>query len=290
MVEHLDIDKQTGIRQQWEALLSSAGLQADPPYSSVHGIFENGRLVATGARDGNRLKCIAIDPGHRGGSLFSQLMTGIIAHAFDLGIGKLYLYAKPEAVAAFASAGFLSLAVAPGGVTFMERGRPSFADYLARLEETRDRYDGEHGRAGGPVESIVIEGDVLTSAERALIEKAAGHAKRVHLFIMGDEKALERIRRETDDLTGLIHHPAEGYFIPPALFPAYFLPDRSDRIRTQASLDALLFRNRIAPKLEITDRTVLDDPTDPLKSLYNETLRAFFLGEPRLNRVLPGQR
>jgi [citrate (pro-3S)-lyase] ligase len=41
---------------------------------------------------------------------------------------------------------------------------------------------------------------------------------------------------------------------------------------TQARLDAVLFRDRIAPALGITHRTVGDEPHDTVTALYNECL------------------
>ncbi|NLA95222.1 MAG: GNAT family N-acetyltransferase [Clostridiaceae bacterium] len=287
MFEQLDLGEQTAARQEWETLLMSAGLTADPPYSSIYGIFDDGRLVATGARDQNRLKCVAVDPEHRGGPLFSQLLTGIIAHAFDLGITKLYLYSKPEAVASFARAGFHPLAATPEGITFMERGRPSFDEYLEERRLETEGYDKQYGRLKGSVESLVIDGDQITASGFALIRDAAGRAARVHLFVMGGEGATDRLRQRTDQLRGIIYHPAQGYFIPSPVFPAYYLPDERERTKTQATLDALLLRDRIAPALGISGRTVLEDPEDPLQTLYNERLEAFISPALNLTRIAP---
>ncbi len=288
MFEQLDIGEQTATWQEWEALLASAGLRADPPYSSVYGIYEGGRLVAAGARDQDRLKCVAVHPERQGGPWFSQLLTGIIAHAFDLGIGKLYLYSKPEAVASFARVGFLPLVATAGGITFMERGRPSFDEYLEACRLATEAYDPQYGRSEGPVESLVIDGDQFTAMEVGLIADAASRAKRVHLFVMGGEGAVDRLREQTGSPQGVICHPAQGYFIPSGLFPSYHMEDRDQSIRVQAELDALLLRDRMAPVLGITGRTVLEDPADPLQILYNQSFAAFISPAFNLTRIAPG--
>ena len=141
MFVRLDISQETADRKAWEDLLAASGLRPDPPYSAVYGIYEEGRLAATGARDRSRLKCVAVDPAYRGSSLFSRLLTGIIAEAFDADINKLFLYTRPEAAASFSRVGFRTLAVTPQGITFMERGRPSLSEYLDRLAREQPAQD-----------------------------------------------------------------------------------------------------------------------------------------------------
>lgn len=286
MFEHLDIDRHTETRQQWEALLASAGLRVDPPYSAVYGIFEDSRLVATGARDENRLKCIAVDQDCRGGPLFNRLLTGIIAHAFDLGINKLYLYTKPTALSSFSRVGFHALASTPQGITFMERGRPSLDEYIEACRLTTEAADKRLGRPTGAVESLVIRGDPFSDPGIALAAEVASRADRVHLFVMGEKSSMNEVREKTKDLA-CICHPAQGYFIPPEVFPSYYLADKNQGVKVQAALDALLLRDRIAPALGITGRTVLEDPADPLRLLYNESLASLLPPGLNLTRISP---
>lgn len=51
MLERLDYTKNEKSREAWERLLATAGLRTDPPYSAVYGIYKDGQLIATGARD-----------------------------------------------------------------------------------------------------------------------------------------------------------------------------------------------------------------------------------------------
>jgi citrate lyase synthetase len=57
-----------------------------------------------------------------------------------------------------------------------------------------------------------------------------------------------------------------------AHFPSYFLKKESDTTETQARLDAVLFRDRIAPALGITHRTVGEETLDAVTALYNDCL------------------
>ncbi len=293
MLERLNITKYLDVREKWEQLLTDAGLKRDPPYSVVYGIYEDDRLVATGARDDKRLKCIAIDPQYQGGNLFNELLSGMIMDASDTGIDKLFLYAKPEAVMAFSHLGFQSLASTPQGITFMERGELSLDDYLDRLRETAEAYEREHRATQGPIESIVMNANPFTSGHRALIENALTRAKRLHLFILSEdistvptEIRLRLVMEGTSDLNGIIYHPTESYIISNASFPSYFLKKESETTKTQATLDAILFRDKIAPALGITNRTVGDEPYDPVTSIYNNCLEEQFEGKIKLT-IMP---
>lgn len=277
MVELLDINRQTSVRREWEKLLSLAGLQSDPPYSAVYGIYVNGRLAATGARDHNRLKCVAVDPGHQGGPLFRQLLTGLVADAFDQGIEKLYLYTKPQAVDSFRRVGFLPLAATAEGITFMERGRPSFNEYLTRLSRHK----------GAPAESVVVEGDLLGEQEISLIRDALTRKETVRLFVMEGRTPLDLIRERLREFPGVFCHSAEGYLIPLSDFPAYFLPEREDRIKVQANIEGGLLADRIAHALDITGLTAVHDPHDPVRVAYNETLGDCLDGKLELTLVSP---
>ena len=290
LLERLYIGENPKIHQEWGELLELTGLTTDPPYTSVFGIYENEVLVATGARDDNRLKCVAIHPEHQKGTLFNELLSGLITEAHEQGIDRLFLYTKPGSADAFSHLGFRVLATTPDGVAFMERGTPNLFDYLDQLQESNRAYEAQHGKVGGPVESIVMNANPFTLGHRALIENALSRAKRLHLFILTEDASLiptevrERLVREgTADLPGIIYHPTDSYIISRASFPSYFLKKEKEGTKTQATLDAILYRDAIAPALGITNRTVGDEPFDLVTSIYNESLQEQFRGSITLS-------
>lgn len=293
MLERLAIAENKQVRQEWEALLHTADLKSDPPYSVVYGIYEEGRLVATGARDENRLKCIAIQKDHQGGPLFNRLLSGLITDALDAGLDKLFLYTKAEAAEAFRHLGFQSLAATPEGVTFMERGKPDLDDYLAELAQEVQAYEAIHGPAQGPVESIVMNANPFTLGHRALIEDALTRAKRLHLFVLSEESSLvpapvrlRLVQEGTADLPGILIHPTRDYIISAASFPSYFMKKVTEGTEAQAKLDAILFRDRVAPVLGIDSRTIGDEPYDSVTFTYNRCLKDMLEGKIHLT-LLP---
>ncbi len=283
MLERLDYAKNERIREAWEKLLETTGLRTDPPYTAVYGIYKDGQLVATGARDGARIKCIAIRDDYRGGTVFHELLSGMITEALDDGVERLFLYTTPDAVQSFTHLGFRLLAQIDNGISFMERGAPTIDDYIGLLKEQRINYEKEHGAVSGPVESIVMNANPFTKGHRALIEDALSRSERLHLFILSEdvssvptETRVNLVMDGTADLRGIIYHPTDSYIISRTHFPSYFLKRESDMTETQARLDAVLFRDRIAPALGITHRTVGDEPHDAVTALYNECLAQEF--------------
>ncbi len=279
MLERLDYAKNEKSREEWEKLLATAGLRTDPPYTAVYGIYKDGQLVATGARDGTRIKCIAIHHDYRGGSIFHELLSGMITEALDDGVQRLFLYTTPEAVQAFEHLGFRLLAQIDNGVSFMERGTPTIDDYIGQLKEQLGKHEKKHGVTSGPVESIVMNANPFTKGHRALIEDALARSERLHLFILSEDVSSvptdirqKLVMEGTADLSGIIYHPTDSYIISRAHFPSYFLKRETDMTETQARLDAVLFRDRIAPALGITHRTVGEETHDYVTALYNDCL------------------
>ncbi len=328
-LEHIienDVD-----RVEWEQLLQRSGIRQEPPYDALYGIYDDGRLVATGAREGNRLKCIAIDNAYQGGALFNTLLSRIISDASGSGIEKLFIYTKPAAAIAFENLGFRRIVDVPGVASFLERGTPTFNNVLQRwLDETeafknhhtncndnieRSRRDSnakayERRDATLPlslpvlspckkvededtvVESIVMNANPFTLGHRALVENALTRASFVHLFVLSEDVSLfpthirlRLVREGTEDLTGVVIHTTDAYMISRASFPTYFLKKKTDATPVQAELDATLFRDKIAPALSITNRTVGEEPLDPVTAIYNETLERTLAGKINLTIV-----
>lgn len=301
MVERLEhIIEKKADREEWEQLLQRSDIRQEPPYDALYGIYSDGRLVATGAREDSRLKCIAIDLAYQGGTLFNTLLSRMISDASVAGIERLFVYTKPSAAIAFENLGFRRIVDVPGIASFLERGTPTFTDVLQMwIDETKasqspQRNDNSHegqsrysrrmsnrqNSTDTVVESIVMNANPFTLGHRALVENALKRAPIVHLFVLSEDVSLfpahvrlRLVREGTADLPGVIIHTTDAYLVSRASFPSYFLKKKTDATPVQAELDATLFRDRIAPALGITNRTVGEEPTDPVTAIYNDTLK-----------------
>ena len=75
----------------WSAFLTNAGLTPDPNVTQTVLIWEDSRLIATGSRKANLLKCIAVDKAHRGEDLTATILTALRQDAFREGHRHLFL-------------------------------------------------------------------------------------------------------------------------------------------------------------------------------------------------------
>lgn len=82
----------------------------------------------------------------------------------------------------------------------------------------------------------------------------------------------------TKHLPNVVVLPTRDYQVSSATFPSYFLKDQAIEsvARIQATLDATLFKERIAPALHIKTRYVGEEPLSPVTEVYNESMRQVF--------------
>jgi len=67
------------------ALIESCGLRFEPEFDDLVGLYEQGRLVACGARVGYVLKMLAITPDHQGGDALGELVTRLVSRGWPRG-------------------------------------------------------------------------------------------------------------------------------------------------------------------------------------------------------------
>ena len=87
----------------WQEFLKKASLEADMGVEKVALVWDDDTLIATGSREGNILKCIAVDESRRGEDLTATVLSELQKDAFCEGYSHLFLYTKPENSAMFTS-------------------------------------------------------------------------------------------------------------------------------------------------------------------------------------------
>ena len=103
----------------WKSFLNKAGLTADEQVERTALLWEDGQLIATGSRQGNILKCIAVDDTRQGEGLTATVLTALRQDAFSAGHSHLFLYTKPKNKWMFSSLFFYPIAQT-GDVWLME--------------------------------------------------------------------------------------------------------------------------------------------------------------------------
>ncbi|AKV55905.1 citrate lyase ligase [Bifidobacterium actinocoloniiforme DSM 22766] len=270
----------------WRRLLTQSGLHPDLQVDYTVGVFEGGRLVATGSLLGNIIKEVAVSPQSQGGNLLSSVVQALLDRLAEQGLTHSFVYTKPETAGFFRSLGFRQVAGTDKAV-LLEQGYPNIQDYLRSLDERR--------LPGSDAAAIVMKADPPTLGHAYLIERAAHANDALYVFVLSSRDTLlpaqERMRlvsRMCRDRPGVSVLPTGDYLVSAATFPSYFLKDkaRGEVAREQARLDATIFRDLIAPALSISHRYVGQEPYSAVTALYNEELGRVLQGSPELV-VLP---
>lgn len=251
----------------WAALLTKCGLeQAEVEHTVL--VWEEDALVATGSREENILKCIAVDDSHQGQGLTGVVLTHLRQNAFQAGLSHLFLYTKPRNEHLFTPLFFYPIA-RTDKVLLMENDAKGIRRFLNALNAP----EGECG-------AIVMNADPFTLGHRYLVETAARQCRQLLVFVLSEEKGrfpaevrLELVRRGTADIPNVTVLPTGPYLISSATFPTYFLKDRDNAADVYCMLDVEIFAKHFAPHFSITQRFVGMEPLSALTARYNEILK-----------------
>lgn len=256
-------------RNQWSEFLTRAGLDSTEPVELTALLWENGELAATGSRQGNVLKCIAVDPARQGEGLTATLLTSLRQEAFSCGLRHLFLYTKPQNEAMFSSLFFYPVA-GTGQALLMEDRKNGVEAFLEGLERPCRT---------GVIGAAVMHCNPFTRGHRWLIETAAGECDWMYVFVLSEEQGrfpaadrLELVRQGTADLPNVTVAPTGPYLISRATFPTYFLRDKAQAADVQCMLDIEVFTRYFVPYFGITRRYVGTEPLCPVTNRYNQVL------------------
>ncbi len=267
-LQHL-APRETPLPPQWEQLLRKTGLQpeAAPEYTVL--VWENDALIATGSRDGNLLKYLAVDPARQGEDLTATVLTQLRQDAFRRGIDHLFLYTKPRNRLLLQNLFFYPVAQTKT-VLLMEDRKDGLRQYLAALPRFPE---------AKTIGAAVMNCDPFTNGHRYLIETAAKDCDRLYVFVLSEDRGhfpakdrLALVQAGTADLHNVTVVETGPYLISAATFPTYFLPNRDQAGAAQSQLDLTIFTQQLAPALGITRRYVGTEPFSALTEDYNRSL------------------
>ena len=257
-------------RKKWEALLRKAGLEPEDLPEQTALVWDGDTLAATGSRQRNLLKYLAVDPDYRGADLTATVLSALKADAFEKGYDRLFLYTKPENRSLLGGLFFYDVAMTER-VLLMEDRRGGFRAYLNALPQ--EQYEGDVG-------AVVMNCNPFTKGHRYLVETAAKECTHLYVFVLSEDASrfsardrMEMVRLGTADLPNVTVLPTGPYMVSAATFPTYFLKDREQAQLVQCDLDVAIFGSHIAPVLGITHRYVGTEPLSPTTKQYNEALK-----------------
>ena len=256
-------------KELWSAFLQKLALAADEAVESTCLVWDDGDLIATGSRQENILKCIAVDPMRQGEDLTATVLTVLRQDAFAAGHKHLFLYTKPRNQFLFSSLFFYPIAMTdqvllmedrPNGVTEFVRSLPAPV-------------------TTGKIGAAVMNCNPFTKGHRYLIETAAKECDHLYVFVLSEDKSrfsahdrMALVKAGTGDIANVTVLPTGPYLISSATFPTYFLKEREKAGSIQCRLDIEVFAKYYAPRFGITHRFIGTEPLSPMTDQYNQAL------------------
>ena len=255
--------------QSARRLIEQNGLSFEDDFDAMYGIYENGELIAVGARAGNILKMLAVEASHQGCSILGELVTALVSSGLDAGCESLFVFTKVEYASSFQALNFSPLAN-QGRVVLLEYGN-GLKNWLASNQALI-----RPGVSG----AVVVNCNPFTNGHRFLIETAARQVDRLFVFVVREERSVfpfdVRFRLVMDgvrDLENVVVLDTSRYLVSGATFPTYFLKKDDPVAQIQMELDVTLFASKIAPYFGITRRFAGSEPNCRLTNLYNDTMK-----------------
>ena len=259
-------------RNIWLDFLTKAALTAEEMPEKTVLVWDGDALIATGSRQGNLLKYIAVDEMRQGEGLTATVLTALRQDAFEAGFDHLFLYTKPKNKYMFSSLFFYPVAQTDT-VLLMEDRKNGIQSFLDTLPSETD---------SGKVGAAVMNCNPFTLGHRYLIETAAKACDKLYVFVLSEDKSrfsaadrLALVKAGTADIPNVTVLPTGPYLISSATFPTYFLKDREKAQTVQCLLDIEIFTKYFVPKFGITHRFVGTEPLSPMTDMYNDALKTY---------------
>lgn len=256
---------------QIKQLLQLSALDLDPNVTLFIVAKLDSRIIACAGIEHNIIKCVAIHPDYRGYQLNLALMDKTIKYANEKGHFHLFLYTKPDNQPFFSGCGFYPIIEIKDLVVLMENTPIGIKQYCKHLALQR--------RDGTKIGSIVMNANPFTKGHQYLIECAASQCDWLHVFVVNENASLfpfttrlQLVKAGTASINNISVFPSSSYIISKATFPTYFLKDNIKVDYAYMGIDLLIFRNYIAPALNITHRFVGSEPHSPVTEAYNNAM------------------
>ena len=259
------------MRTVWCNFLSSVGLEADDNLEQTVLVWDDEELIATGSRQGNLLKCLAVSPSRQGEGLLATVLSALRQEAFRAGHRHLFLYTKPKNIDLFTPLFFYPVAQTER-VLLMEDQKYGIRNFVDSLQPEKQ---------AGTIGAIVMNCNPFTRGHQYLITTAAQACDHLYVFVLSEDQSfftakdrMEMVKLGTAHIPNVTVLPTGPYLISSATFPTYFLKDREAAPQVQCELDIQIFARYFAPAFSITRRYVGTEPLSPLTNQYNDALKA----------------
>jgi [citrate (pro-3S)-lyase] ligase len=250
-------------------LVTGCGLRFEENFANMVGIFEGEDLVAAGAREGNILKMIAIEPSRQSGALLGAVVSELIRLGYEAGHDSFFIFTRPQNAGSFQALNFTTLVHHPK-TTLLEYGRGLERYLEAHRSLVRE---GENG-------AVVVNCNPFTLGHRYLIEEAARRVDTLYVFVVREDRSafpfevrFRLVREGTADLANVTVLESSAYAVSQITFPTYFLKDADSPFDIQMEVDLTLFGRHLAPFFHVRRRFIGTEPYCRTTRLYSEAMK-----------------
>jgi [citrate (pro-3S)-lyase] ligase len=249
-------------------LVTGCGLRFETNYANLVGIFEGLALVAAGAREGNILKMIAVEPSRQSGALLGEVVSELIRLGYEAGHDAFFVFTNPRNAASFQALNFIPLVHHPKTILL------EYGGGLGRyLEAHRSLVrNGENG-------AVVVNCNPFTLGHRYLIEEAARRVDTLYVFVVREDRSafpfearIRLVREGVTDLDNAVVLESSSYAVSGITFPTYFLKEEDSAAEIQMEVDLMLFGRHLAPFFNIRRRFIGTEPYCRTTRLYSEAM------------------
>lgn len=283
-IRRLFVEQRKDIFEKWAEFLAKSSISVEKNVDYTCGLFENETMIATASLSNNIIKCVAIDPDYRGGNAFNILITHLIEISSLNGSFDFYVYTKPEFKESFERLGFHEIASVENTMIFMEKSLHGIDEYLSNIQ----KYKSSHGVAG----AVVMNANPFTKGHLHLVQTASESVDILYVFVVEEDRSefsfetrIRLVKDGCEEITNVIVLSTGNYMVSSKTFPSYFIKESTDVTKVQARLDAHVFKERIAPVLNITQRFVGEEPFSIATNIYNNALKSVLEPEIQLNVI-----
>ena len=259
-------------RESVKSFIEANGLRWEDDPDATVSILDQQELIATGSIKDNILKYIVVAPEYQGENVTAMVMSELFRLAAEKGIGKLFLFTKPDKERLFQPFGFYRV-TSTASVLLLENEKDGVKRFIKEMEVP---LSGDER----PVGAIVANANPFTNGHAFLVEKAAAECALVHLFILSEEKSLftaqERMamaEAAVGHLSNVRIHPTGDYMVSSVTFPSYFQKETANIEEINTELDLTIFAECFARPLGIARRYVGTEPGSDVTRKYNAQMK-----------------
>ncbi|KXT29273.1 citrate lyase ligase C-terminal domain protein [Candidatus Phytoplasma oryzae] len=241
-------------------------------------IFTNkNSMIGFIGRYANNLRCLVIKKKYRQYNIANILIDFMLKRIYQQNFREIFVFTKPINFDIFMNLGF-KLIFNNKKFGFFTNRYDLFQEYLNYLSSQKIEYQNLKIHQDNSV--IIMNANPFTKGHEFLIQKAIQKSNFVYVIIVKEEASLfsyaqrlYMVKSATCSLKNVKIIEGSNYLVSKNVFPSYFLKSKKAASLEQMYLDASIFSNFIAPRLDIKKRFVGEEPFSKVTHLYNMTMK-----------------